>query len=94
MASEIGSAGDVMKPAYPIGGHTAAKAGATVGAGNRVTDRQLIALYDWTSAKQANVYTLVADRKRLASEAADHLAGYESQNRKEPLMIHLTTKHR
>ena len=50
--------------------HGLRKAGATTAAENGATDRQLMALYDWTSEKQANVYTAAADRKRLAADAA------------------------
>ena len=50
--------------------HGVRKAGATIAAENGATDRQLMALYDWTSEKQANVYTAAADRKRLAADAA------------------------
>jgi hypothetical protein len=31
-------------------------------------------LFDWTSERQANVYTAAASRKRLAGAAANHLA--------------------
>ena len=54
--------------------HGLRKAGATLAAENGATDRQLMALYDWTSEKQANVYTAAASRKRLAGAAADYLA--------------------
>jgi integrase len=54
--------------------HGLRKAGATIAADNGATDRQLMALYDWTTAAQANVYTAAADRKRLANEAAKHVA--------------------
>jgi len=50
--------------------HGLRKAGATVAAENGASDRQLMALFDWTSAGQANTYTGAADRKRMASEAA------------------------
>ena len=66
--------------------HGLRKAGATIAAENGATDRQLMALYDWTSAKQANVYTAAADRKRLASEAAKLVAGEnEAGKSKVPL---------
>lgn len=42
-----------------------AKAGATIAAENGVTDRQLIALYDWTTSQLADVYTKRADKKKL-----------------------------
>jgi hypothetical protein len=51
---------------------------------NGATDRQLMALYDWTSEKQANVYTAAADRKRLARQAAQLLAGDQRANTKVP----------
>lgn len=54
--------------------HGLRKAGATIAAENGATDRQLMALYDWTSEKQANVYTAAANRKRLAGQAAQLLA--------------------
>lgn len=34
------------------------------------TDRELMALFDWSSQQQANVYTAAANRKRLAGRAA------------------------
>jgi integrase len=75
--------------------HGLRKAGATIAAENGATDRQLMALYDWTSAKRANVYTAAADRKRLASEAADHLAGGSKPEPKSPTYeSHLTNKRR
>jgi integrase len=54
--------------------HGLRKAGATLAAENGATDRQLMALYDWTSEKQANIYTAAANRKRLAAQAAQLLA--------------------
>lgn len=62
--------------------HGLRKAGATIAAENGATDRQLMALYDWTSEKQANVYTAAANRKRLANDAAKLIADYpiESAN--------------
>jgi integrase len=60
--------------------HGLRKAGATIAAENGATDRQLMALYDWTSEKQANVYTAAANRKRLAGQAAQLLARDQSAN--------------
>jgi integrase len=62
--------------------HGLRKAGATIAAENGATDRQLMALYDWTSEKQANVYTAAANRKRLAGQAAQLLASDQSANTK------------
>jgi integrase len=50
--------------------HGLRKAGATIAADSGATDRQLMALFDWTSEKMANVYTARANRKRLANVAA------------------------
>jgi integrase len=60
--------------------HGLRKAGAIRAAENGATDRQLMALYDWTSEKQANVYTAAANRKRLAAQAAQLLARDQSAN--------------
>lgn len=70
--------------------HGLRKAGATLAAENGATDRQLMALYDWTSAKQANVYTAAADRKRLAGDAAKHIAtGSEQEHKVSHQVSHL-----
>jgi integrase len=60
--------------------HGLRKAGATIAAENGATDRQLMALYDWTSEKQANVYTAAANKKRLAGQAAQLLVRDQSAN--------------
>jgi integrase len=67
--------------------HGLRKAGATIAAENGATDRQLMALFDWTSEKQANVYTAAADRKRLATEAARLIAGDQTQNENCPTVL-------
>ena len=36
---------------------------------NGATDRQLMAMFDWSTAAQANVYTEAASRRRLAGDA-------------------------
>jgi integrase len=64
--------------------HGLRKAGATIAAENGATDRQLMALYDWTSEKQANTYTAAANRKRLAAEAAKRLVGRSDKEQKLP----------
>lgn len=58
--------------------HGLRKAGATLAAEAGATDRQLMALFDWTSAAQANTYTAAADRGRLAGEAARLMVGHFS----------------
>lgn len=55
--------------------HGLRKAGATLAAEAGATDRQLMALFDWTSASQATVYTAAADRKKLAKQAAQLMVG-------------------
>jgi integrase len=60
--------------------HGLRKAGAIIAAENGATDRQLMALYDWTSEKQANVYTAAANKKRLAAEAARLIVGDRTAN--------------
>ena len=64
--------------------HGLRKAGATVAAENGATDRQLMALFDWTSAAQANAYTGAADRKRMASEAARLMDSGPDRKRNAP----------
>ena len=60
--------------------HGLRKAGATIAAENGATDRQLMALYDWKSPKQANTYTAAANRKRLAGRRANLIASDQSAN--------------
>ena len=50
--------------------HGLRKVGATICADAGASDRQLMALYDWTSEKQATAYTASANKKKLAGEAA------------------------
>ena len=67
--------------------HGLRKAGATIAAENGATDRQLMALYDWKSPKQANVYTAAADKKRLAAVAAKLIVSDQIANRDCPTTI-------
>jgi integrase len=55
--------------------HGLRKAGATLAAEGGATDRQLMAMFDWTTASQATVYTAAADRKRLAREGSNIMMG-------------------
>jgi integrase len=50
--------------------HGLKKAGATIAAENGATDRQLMAMFDWSTSAQANAYTASANRKRLAAEGS------------------------
>jgi site-specific recombinase XerD len=45
------------------------KAGATIAADNGATAHQLMAIFGWTTIKQAEIYTKKADQKRLAGVA-------------------------
>ena len=67
--------------------HGLPKAGATIAAERGATDRQLMALYDWETAAQANVYTAAADRRQLAGEAARLLAGDQNVNSECPTKL-------
>jgi len=67
--------------------HGLRKAGATIAAENGATDRQLMALYDWTTAQQANSYTAAANRKKLAGEAARLLATDQNANTDCPTKV-------
>lgn len=49
--------------------HGLRKAGATIAAENGATDRQLMAVFGWATAKQVSTYTRAADQKRLARDA-------------------------
>lgn len=53
--------------------HGIRKASATIAAEEGATDRELMALYGWTTERQAGVYTRKADKARLAKQAAEKL---------------------
>lgn len=59
--------------------HGLRKAGAVLAAERGATDRQLMALYGWTTSSQATVYTAAANRKILAGEAARLLGRTENE---------------
>jgi len=44
------------------------ESGATITAENGATDRQLMAMFDWSAAARANACTEAARRKRLAGD--------------------------
>ena len=56
-----------VEAGVPGSAHGLRKAGAAILAESGATDRQLMAIYDWTTEKQATAYTRAADRKRLAA---------------------------
>jgi len=55
--------------------HGLKKAAATICANMGATDRQLMALFDWTSAAQANAYTRKANETKLAAELLGQFFG-------------------
>lgn len=63
--------------------HGLKKAGATIAAENGATASQLMAIFDWSTIGQAEVYTRAADRKRMAGEAMSKINLDRSAN--EPL---------
>ena len=56
--------------------HGLKKAVATICANMGATDRQLMALFDWTSEKQANAYTRKVNKTKLAAECARFLGHF------------------
>jgi integrase len=74
------------KAGCPGSAHGLRKAGATRAAERGATERQLMAIFGWTTGKMANHYTRAADRKRLARDAAELLlpAPAEAENKKLP----------
>ncbi|MDF2995755.1 MAG: Integrase/recombinase [Xanthobacteraceae bacterium] len=62
--------------------HGLRKAGATRAAENGATEKQLMALFGWTSGRMATHYTKKASQKRLAKEAAHLLLDAQTQNKK------------
>jgi integrase len=63
--------------------HGLKKAGATIAAENGATASQLMAIFDWSTIGQAEVYTRAADRKRMAGEAMSKIN--LGHNANEPL---------
>jgi integrase len=59
----------------PGAAHGLRKAGATRAANNGATVAQLGAIFGWTGAKMASLYTQGADRARLARDAMKMLSG-------------------
>ncbi|MFL5106793.1 MAG: tyrosine-type recombinase/integrase, partial [Xanthobacteraceae bacterium] len=57
----------------PGSAHGLRKAGATRAAERGATERQLMAIFGWSTGKMAQHYTRSADRKRLAHDAAQLL---------------------
>lgn len=68
----------------PGSAHGLRKAGATRAAQHGATERQLMAIFGWSTGKMATHYTRAADRKRLAQEAVRMLLPEQHANEKLP----------
>ena len=68
----------------PGSAHGLRKAGATRAAERGASERQLMAIFGWTTGKMAQHYTRAADRKLLAQDAAQLLLPAQVQNKKRP----------
>lgn len=67
--------------------HGLRKAGATFAAENGASDQQLMAMFGWTDARQAALYTRKASRATLAGEAARMLGQGQKGNILSPHLI-------
>jgi integrase len=72
------------KAGCPGAAHGLRKAGATRAAERGATERQLMAIFGWSTGKMAQHYTRAADRKRLARDAAQLLLPAQAENEKLP----------
>jgi integrase len=70
--------------------HGLKKAAATMAAEQGATDRQLMAMFDWSTASQANVYTKKAEQRRLAGDAMGLLLADRTENASVAPKIGLT----
>lgn len=76
---------DVCRAAgCPGSAHGLRKAGATRAAERGASERQLMAIFGWTTGKMAQLYTKAADRKLLARDAATLLLREQSENKNLP----------
>ncbi|OPH84347.1 tyrosine-type recombinase/integrase [Nitrobacter vulgaris] len=76
---------DVCRKAHcPGSAHGLRKAGATRAAEQGASERQLMAIFGWTTGKMAQHYTRSADRARLAHDAAQLLLPVQATNEKRP----------
>src|SRR5262249_44021519 len=72
------------KAGCPGSAHGLRKAGATRAAERGASERQLMAIFGWSTGKMAQHYTRSADRKRLAHDAAQLLLPIQAENKKLP----------
>lgn len=68
----------------PGSAHGLRKAGATRAAERGASERQLMAIFGWSTGKMAQHYTRAADRSRLARDAAQLLLPVQAANKKRP----------
>jgi integrase len=68
----------------PGSAHGLRKAGATRAAERGASERQLMAIFGWSTGKMAQHYTRSADRTRLAHDAAQLLLPAQAGNEKRP----------
>ena len=64
----------------PGSAHGLRKSGATRAAENGASDRTLMAMFGWKTAKMASVYTKAADRKRMAKAGGQLLLKAQTEN--------------
>jgi integrase len=69
------------KAGVPGSAHGLRKAGAARAAERGATERQLMAIYGWSSGRMAQLYTRAADRTRLARDAAQLLLPAHDENK-------------
>ena len=72
------------KAACPGSAHGLRKAGATRAANNGASERQLMAIFGWSTGKMATHYTRAADKRRLAKDAAEFLKPAQTKNAERP----------
>jgi integrase len=68
--------------------HGLRKAGATILAESGATSAQLMAIYDWSTPAQAEVYIRAANRTRLARQAMPLLAKWTEQESSQSALSH------
>ena len=64
--------------------HGLRKAGATIAADNGATEYELMAIFGWSSPKQAGVYTRKANRIRIADRAMPYLVPEQTPHKAQP----------
>jgi integrase len=75
------------KAGCPGAAHGLRKAGATRAAERGATERQLMAIFGWSSGRMAQHYTRKADRKRLAQDAVGLLLRGQDGNKNSLTLV-------